>query len=148
MTYFTNTRSPPDLALLAIDIGYNDFYVWKALDKAYQPDVVLVHYNGSHPPDEDKVVKYHPFFCGGSTNYYGASILALYHLGRSKGYSLIYAEKTGTNLFFIRDDILRAKNLTFKNMNDVEKIYRYPAHGIRAQDRTGRPYMTSESLLK
>ncbi len=144
---------PSSLDLLSIDIDYNDFYVWKTLDKKYQPAVVLIEYNATHLPSEDKVVKYHPFFCGGGTNYFGASILAMYNLGRSKGYSLVYADQNGVNLFFIRDDILQAKNLTFKNMNDVEKIYRRPRYGNgpnggHAEDLKNRPYVSSESLLE
>lgn len=95
---------PHDLDLLSIDIDYNDFYVWKALDKKYQPAVVVIEYNAIHLPHEDKVVKYRPYFSGDGTNYYGSSLLALYRLGRSKGYSLVYAEK-GESICFLSEKI-------------------------------------------
>ena len=151
---FDKYNVPADLDLLSIDIDYNDFYVWKAIDdKKYRPAVVVIEYNATHLPQEDKVVKYWPYFTGDGCNYYGASILALYHLGRSKGYSLVYAEKAGVNLFFIRDDILAQKNLTFKDMNNVEKIYRLPTYGTgpnggHRSDPKNRAYLTSEELLK
>jgi hypothetical protein len=150
---FDKYNVPPDLDLLSIDIDYNDFYIWKALDERFKPTVVVIEYNGSHLPTEDKVAKYQPYFCGDGTNYYGASILALYNLGRSKGYSLVYAEKAGVNLFFIRDDVLEEKKLSFKNMNDVEKIYRYPTYGKgpnggHRQDPKNRGYLSSIDLLK
>ncbi|HEX2579774.1 MAG TPA: hypothetical protein VHK67_05175 [Rhabdochlamydiaceae bacterium] len=150
---FDKYNVPHDLDLLSIDIDYNDFYIWKALDEKFKPAVVLIEYNAAHLPLEDKVVKYLPYFCGDGTNYFGASILALYNLGRSKGYSLVYAEKAGTNLFFIRDDILEEKKLRFKDMNDVEKLYRFPTYGKgpnggHRKDPNNRAYLTSSDLLE
>lgn len=144
---------PHSFGLLSIDIDYNDFYVWQAIDKKYRPAVVVIEYNAAHLPEEDKVVKYRPYFCGDGTTYFGASIRALYNLGRSKGYSLVYAEKSGTNLFFIRDDILREKNLSFKGMNNLEMIYRpatYEASPIGAHrvDTKNRPYLSSTDLIE
>ncbi len=148
---FEKYHIPEDLDLLSIDIDYNDFYIWKALDPKYRPAVVLIEYNASHLPHEDKVVHYRPIYVGDDTNYYGASILALYNLGRSKGYSLVYAESNGVNLFFIRDDLLT--DLTFKDINDVSKIYRYPTYGKgpnggHPADYKNRTYLSSKELLR
>lgn len=148
---FKKYRIPPNLDLLCID-NYNEFYIWNILDEKYRPAVVLIKYNASLLAYEDKVAKYRPFYCGDGTNYFGASIIALYNLGRKKGYSLVYAESIGMNLFFIRDDILKEKDLHFKNMNDPEKIYRFPAyangpHGGFRQDPKNREYYPSSGLL-
>ena len=115
---FEKHAVPHDLDLLSIDIDYNDFYVWQAIDPKYRPAVVVIEYNATHLPDEDKVVKYRPYYVGDDTNYYGASLLSLYRLGRSKGYSLVYAEANGVNLFFVRDDLLNDR-AQFKNLNQV-----------------------------
>ena len=88
--------------LLTIDLRYNDFHIWKALDETYKPRVVVISYNATHLPDVDQVVKYRPFYLGNGTNNFGASILALYNLGKSKGYSLIYAEKGVKSLLCTR----------------------------------------------
>jgi hypothetical protein len=37
--------------------------------------------------------------------FYGASLAALEALGRRKGYYLVGCDSTGTNAFFLRDDI-------------------------------------------
>ncbi len=150
---FDKYQVPWELDFLCIDIDYNDFYVWKAINETYRPAVVMIEYNATHLPNEDKVVKYQPYFCGGGSNYYGASILAMYNLGRSKGYSLVYADKGGVNLFFIRDDILEENNLHFKDVNDVAKIYRTPKYGTgpnggHPQDVKNRKYLSSGDLLK
>lgn len=144
---------PHEFDLLSIDIDYNDFYIWKALDEKYKPAVVVIEYNATHLPDEDKVIKYKPYFCGDGTNYYGASILALYNLGRSKGYSLVYAEQAGVNLFFIRDEIIQKFGLHFQHMNDVKKIYCSPTYGKgpnggHRQDPKNREYLSSKELLE
>jgi hypothetical protein len=149
---FEKYEVPCDLDLLSIDIDYNDFYVWQGLDAKYRPAVVVIEYNATHLPQEDKVVKYRPYYVGDDTNYYGASILALYRLGRSKGYSLVYAEANGVNLFFVRDDLLNEQS-SFKNINEVEKIYRYPTYGKgpnggHPADYKHREYLSSESLLR
>jgi len=145
-TLFDKYKVPPNLDLVSIDIDYNDFYVWQALDPKYQPKVVVIEYNSAHLPDQDKVAKYMPYYCGDGTMYYGASILALFNLGRSKGYSLVYAEKAGVNLFFIRDDVLKEKNLQFKDMNNVEKLYQKPT-AIHREDSKNRVFLSSDDLL-
>jgi hypothetical protein len=148
---FEKYRVPQSFDLLSID-NYNEFYVWKNLDSKYKPKIVIIKYNATHLPDEDKVAKYRPYYCGDETNYFGASILAMYNLGRAKGYSLIYAENVGVNLFFVRDDILELANFSFKNTNLVEKLYRYPAYGKgpnggHRPDTKNRAYTPSLELL-
>jgi hypothetical protein len=140
---------PSEFGVLSLDIHYNDFHIWNVLDTKYRPLLVVVAYNAGHAPDEDKVVKYRPFFCGDGTDYFGASILAFYHLGKAKGYSLIYADQTGSNLFFIRDDILRGLELTFTDMNQVEKLYRPPAYRLHPVEGEHRVWESSkENLLR
>lgn len=138
---------PKNLDLLSIKISYNAFHIWKYIDESYQPAVVVVAMNGLYSPTVDQVVLYHPYYVGDKTDYYGASILSLYKLGRTKGYSLIYAETSGHTLFFMRDDILRDKQLTFKGMNQVESLYR-PATYTCNPDPLNRPFTTAEELLK
>ncbi len=153
---FEKYNVPGQVDLMSIDIDFNDFYIWKAMEEKYNASIVLIEYNASIPPTEDKVVKYHPYYIGDGTNYFGASILAMYRLGRAKGYSLVYAEETGTNLFFVRDEIieeLSERGITFKHLNDVEAIYRRPTygkseHGGHPDDPKKRPYFTSEELMK
>lgn len=147
---FDKYHVPSNLDFLNISIDYNDFYIWKALDEKYQPALVVIGFNANHLPSEDLVVKYRPFYCGDGTDYFGASLRALYNLGRSKGYSLVYAEKSGAHLFFIRDDLLEEKNLKFANMNDIEGIYGNIAFasGAHRKDGKNRPYVSSASLLQ
>lgn len=134
---------PYQFDLLSIGLGYNDFYIWKKLSADYQPSVVVIRYNAIHQPNEDKVVKYRPFYCGDKSNYFGASILALYRLGLSKGYTLVYAEASGERLFFIRNDTIDEKQLSFKNTDCLEKLYRSAADYKYTVDTHDQPYVSS-----
>jgi hypothetical protein len=144
---FLRHRVPCEFDLLSIDLGYNDFYIWQAMDPKYKPSVVVIDFNGGHLPMEDKVVQYHPFYTGDGSEYYGASIRALYELGKSKGYSLIYVESTGHNLFFVREALLEEKSIHFKDQGDLEKLYR-PFTAALRPDSKHRRYFSSLELLE
>ncbi|HEX4839278.1 MAG TPA: hypothetical protein VFU89_02410 [Rhabdochlamydiaceae bacterium] len=136
-------KIPEEFDLLSIDIDSNDFYVWHAMK--HRPRVVVVEYNPNHPPHQDKVIVYNPNQFWDHTSYFGASILALYNLGCVKGYSLIYAETGGCNLFFIRNDILAEVPVTFKNINDPIGLYKI---GYHQPDPLGRKYITSTEAIE
>lgn len=153
---FVKYNVPLEFDLLSIDIDFNDFYVWYAINNKYRPRVVVIEYNATHLPYEDKVIVYDPFGHWDITNYFGASILSMYKLGRSKGYSLVYAEKMGVNLFFIRNDIIKQlakKGISFLNVNNVSLIYRLPRYGTgpnggHNEDYKKRSFISSEEILK
>ena len=149
---FQKYKVPQELDLLSIDIDYNDFYIWKSLDEIYQPRVVIIEYNASHLPTEDKVVKYDPNAVWDETNYFGASIRALYNLGKRKGYSLIYANNQGVNLFFVKSSILSQIEHSFKDTNNIFSIYNSPKYGSdisggHRKDDKNREYVTSKEIL-
>ena len=149
---FQKYKVPQEFDLLSIDIDYNDFYVWKSLDEIYQPRVVIIEYNASHLPTEDKVVKYDANAVWDTTNYFGASIRALYNLGKLKGYSLIYANNQGVNLFFVKSSILSQIEHSFKDTNNIFLIYNSPKYGSdisggHRKDDKNREYITSEEIL-
>ncbi len=57
--------------------------------------------------------------------YYGASLLSLAKLGKTKGYTLVGCDKKGVNAFFVRSD-LAEDNFTSKT---VKELYRPPKWG-------------------
>ena len=125
---------PKEFDFLSIDIDGNDWYVFRTLCSVYKPRVVVIEYNASFPPPEDKVVVYDPNFSWKCDTYHGASMQAIYNLARSLGYSLVSAESTGYNLFFIRDDI----QYNFYGTNDVKFLYRTPKLGHRPCGEDGK----------
>jgi len=99
---FTEWQVPDAPDLVSIDIDGNDYYVWSALK--WHPRVVIIEYNGYLSADVTLVQPESDRGWDGS-QFFGASPAALIQLGRDKGYTFVHADLTGTNLFFVRDDL-------------------------------------------
>ncbi len=99
-----------ELDLLSIDVDYNTYWLWKALT-VIKPRVVIIEYNALWPPPISLVVPYNPKAVWDVSNYYSASIEAMTQMATSKGYSLIGCDLTGTNAFYVRDDLVGDKFL-------------------------------------
>jgi hypothetical protein len=139
----------PDFA--SIDIDGNDWHVWREMCKVCRPRVIAIEYNGQTHPDIDRVMPYKADHCWDGTDYQGASIKAMYTLGRSLGYSLVCADNTGVNLFFVRDDLEPEK--FFFGTNDVKLLYRIPKFGFpwrigHPEDPLRREWKTAAELLR
>jgi hypothetical protein len=93
-----------EIDLLSIDIDFNDYWVWKAIE-AVSPRVVVIEYNAGLRPPLSLTVPYQPNRAGDGTNFFGASLEALVRLGRAKGYRIVGCNISGSNAFFVRDDL-------------------------------------------
>jgi hypothetical protein len=93
-------RVPRDLDLLIVTLRGNDWYVWRAIQD-FRPKVVQIEYNAAFVPPQTMVIEYHPLNYWDGSLYFGASIQSLYDLGRQKGYELVYADRSGTTLYFV-----------------------------------------------
>jgi hypothetical protein len=93
-----------EIDLLSIDIDFNDYWVWKAI-QIVKPRVVVIEYNAGLRPPLSLTVPYQPNHAGGGTNFFGASLEALVRLGRTKGYRVVGCNISGSNAFFVRDDL-------------------------------------------
>jgi len=139
---FRKYNVPKEFDLLSIDIDYNTYWVWRAI-KGYRPRVVVIEYNASISPTESKTVKYDPDRMWDGTNYFGASLLTLAKLGKSKGYTLIGCDSVGINAFFVRNDLIK-NNFEIKT---IKEIYRPPKYGKKINGRyVGHP-PSSKSMV-
>jgi len=97
-----------DIGLLSVDIDGNDYWIWSAID-AISPRIVICEYNSLWGPKEAVTVPYDARFERGNAHfskvYFGASIAALDHLARQKGYTLVGSNAAGINAFFVRNDV-------------------------------------------
>jgi len=96
-----------DLGLLSIDIDGNDYWIWDAITSV-RPRIVVCEYNSVFGRDAVTI----PYDAGfrrhvaqHSGLYFGASLAALDHLARGKGYVLAGCDTSGTNAFFVRGDL-------------------------------------------
>ena len=98
-----------DIGILSVDIDGNDYWVWQAID-VISPRIVICEYSSQFGPTAQVTTPYDPEFVRGEAHYskvyYGASISALNALAVSKGYSLVAGNRTGNNIFFVRNDLL------------------------------------------
>jgi hypothetical protein len=90
-----------EIDLLSIDIDFNDYWIWKAID-AVNPRVVVIEYNATLRPPMSLVVPYRPDTQWDGSNYYGASLEALVKLGAEKNYRIVGCSVAGVNAFFVR----------------------------------------------
>lgn len=123
---FRHYGVPEDVDLVSIDIDGNDLHVWEAL--TYRPRIVVIEYNGKFQPTESVTVPYDAARVWDKTDYYGASVAALYRLARRKGYRL--ADYTISNLIFVRKDV-RASGL---------RPWHVPSVARKRPDPLGRPW--------
>jgi hypothetical protein len=93
-----------ELDLLSIDIDGNDYYILQAI-RSVRARVVVIEYNAKFPPPMDLVIRYDPRHAWDGTDFMGASLQALTSLANRLGYRLVGTNITGTNAFFVRDDL-------------------------------------------
>jgi hypothetical protein len=95
--------------LLSIDIDGNDYWTWEAIT-VVNPTIVVIEYNARFGASRSVTVPYRADFVRSRAHYsmiyYGASLTALWALGRRKGYSLVGCNSAGNNAFFVRQDLL------------------------------------------
>lgn len=84
---------PKSFDLLSIDIDGNDYHVWDSV-KEFSPQVVIVEFNPTIPADIEFIQK------KDITVTQGSSLLAIYNLGKSKGYELVAT--TELNAIFVK----------------------------------------------
>jgi hypothetical protein len=132
-----------ELDLLSIDIEGMDYWVWQAIT-ACNPRLVVIEYNWLFGSELAVTVPYTATFdvtAVGLRSYHGASLAALVHLGRMKGYRLVATERV--NAFFLRQDV----SPEIQEI-DIKRGYRAPLNFVNAQrvfadfERSGLPLMT------
>lgn len=107
-TILTGYGVPTNFDLLSIDIDGDEYYIFQGLKK-YVPRVVIIEYNPTIPPEFDIVQS--------PGEYFGASVLALTNLAKTKGYSLVCC--TETNCFFIRDSEFHKLGIQKPSLMDI-----------------------------
>jgi len=105
---FKNAGFVGDIGLLSIDIDGNDYWVWEKID-VIMPRIVVCEYNSTFGCKRPITVPYNAEFVRTDVHYsnlyYGASLAALCHLAVRKGYDFVGSNSTGSNAFFVRNDL-------------------------------------------
>jgi hypothetical protein len=120
--------------LLSIDVDYNDYWIWQAIDRI-EPRVVLIEYNASWPPPSCVTVPYDPAGAWRGDNLFGASLAALAKLGDRKGYHLVGCSLSGVNAFFVRKDLCGEYFLAPGSATEHYEPARYFLSGLQSGHR-------------
>jgi hypothetical protein len=104
----------------------NVYWVWKSI-RSFSAAVVVVEYNARCAPPVAQVQEYEPDRVGDGTDYFGASVSALEKLGAEKGYRLVGCNITGTNAFFVRQDLVGDH---FPYQSTAEHLYQPPRYDL------------------
>ena len=127
---------PTELDMLSIDIDGNDYYVWEEILKEYKPRMVVMEYNAKFKPPDDRTIKYNPTHMWKSktyplSSYYGASMQALYRLGKANNYTLVANDGIGINLFFLRDDVFEPVASSFPMAGQPMQLFRETTYNAK-----------------
>ena len=98
-----------DLGILSVDIDGNDYHILKAIN-VFEPRIIISEFNPYFGTERAVSVPYDPKFCRTekhySNLYFGASIRAIEFVLNEKGYTLIGTGMTGSNAYFVRNDLI------------------------------------------
>ncbi len=94
-----------EIDLLSVDIDGNDFHVLNAIE-CVDPRVVVVEYNAKFPPPVTYCMDYDPHHVWDGSDHFGASLKWFELKMADRGYRLVGCNLTGTNAFFVRDDLV------------------------------------------
>lgn len=105
---FEQLKVPKEFDVLSIDIDSFEHKIWRALS-GYQPRVVVIEYNAFLPASVDWVMPYDPQSQWDSSMLFGASLKAFEKLAQEIGYRLVGCDLTGSDAFFVREDLVGKK---------------------------------------
>lgn len=123
------------------EFSFDDYFIWKSIlqTNRFHARVVVIEFNYIIPTNENRVINpYEDSRRWTGTNYFGAGILALAALGRTYGYTLVYGEIQGVNLFFVQTSILKDLHVLHL-IPSMKKIHvTKPASGWKHRDELDR----------
>ena len=93
-----------EIDLLVVDIDGNDAHIFSEIN-VINPRVVVIEYNARFHPPVLFSVDYNPNHAWQGDAYMGASLSFLEEVCGKKGYKLVGCDLSGTNAFFVREDL-------------------------------------------
>ena len=115
-----------NLDVLVIDTDWNDYWIFNALEKL--PKIIVIEYNSFLGKEASVTVPENNEFVWTGTNYFGSSWRALLNLGLDKGYTLVSCSIAGSDMFFVRNDLI--KYLEFSKYFNSEELYESPKYNL------------------
>jgi len=127
-----------DVDVFSVDIDGNDLHVTVSALARFRPKLLVVEYNAKFPPPIRYCMRYDEAHCWDGSDHFGASLKWYEVKLAERGYCLVGCNITGTNAFFVREDLTGDK---FLQPYTAEKHYQ-PARYEMSQfmcDLSGHP---------
>ena len=102
--------SDKEIDLLSVDIDGNDIHIFNEIS-VVNSRVVVIEYNAKFPPPIMFGVDYNPTHAWQGDDYVGSSLKYIEKNLNAKGYKLVGCDLSGSNAFFIREDLVGDKFL-------------------------------------
>ena len=102
--------SDKEIDLLSVDIDGNDIHIFNEIS-VVNSRVVVIEYNAKFPPPIMFGVDYNPTHAWKGDDYVGSSLKYIEKNLNAKGYKLVGCDLSGSNAFFIREDLVGDKFL-------------------------------------
>lgn len=97
-----------EIDLLSMDIDGNEYHIFECIS-SIKPRVLVTEYNAKFPPHMVYCMRYNEKHIWDSTDNFGASLKFLEMKLKEKGYALVGCNLTGSNAFFVRQDLTKDK---------------------------------------
>lgn len=117
---FKKHSVPYQFGIISIDIDGDDYYVWKALDEKYQPEIVVIEYNPFLPNDTPMIYveqKEKQNKENIARHYYNSNMLAMLLLGQKKGYKFVC--NTQTNIIFVKEHLFHLLQIEEQTIQEI-----------------------------
>ena len=93
-----------EVDLFSLDIDSFDYWVLEGMT-ACKPRVMILEYNANFGPQKSLTIAPDTDLGRAPKGFHGASLQALTKLAARKGYKLLACDESGTNAFFLREDL-------------------------------------------
>lgn len=114
-----NMNVSEGIEVLSLDVDLNTYHVWENLD-VISPIIAIIEYNGFFPAQSKWIADYDEKGVWAGGFHMGSALKPLNELSQKKGYRLIGCDLSGTNAFFIKDDLAQ---LHFSDKNSRYELF-------------------------
>lgn len=106
--------------ILSLDLDGNDYYlIEQLLHAGVSPKLFIVEYNSKFPPPIKWKIPYDENHVWGFDDYFGASLAEFDALMKGFGYSLVCCNFSGSNAFYVKNELMKYFDDIPKKIMDI-----------------------------
>lgn len=130
-----NTNNIKEIDFFSIDIDSYDLDCLNSLE-VISPRLICIEYNSKFRSDLEINIKKKNKYIWQYDDYFGSSLMSIYRVMRDKKYNLIATNITGSNAFFVKENLY--EKCKTKNQS-IDDLYTPPNFDLLSDDITHLP---------